>query len=257
LRAVKSGKSEKVSIVFGHIDQFDYVIGENVRHRFPAYIHQTLCVGMVTGGKRSIRFPHREEIFDGGEIFVINAGQSHAVMAEARHSYIAVTAARIPASHCYRNKIRSAHCRELFENMLSAISNGEQDRLPLFMAGILDALEEFKTTLPDRQSPATVVQKALGFIRRHYCEPVTVSDIAAHLCISPSHFCHLFRQYVGISPYSYLLQYRIKRSRMLLEKQCSVFDAAIASGFYDSSHYIRHFISCEGVSPKHYQKYFS
>ncbi len=246
-----------MSIVFGQIDQFDYVIGENVRHKFSMHIHQTFCIGMVTKGKRSIRFPYSEEIIDEGEIFVVNAGQPHAVRAEDPHNYIAITTAQIPVSHYYSNKIRSPRCRELFENLLHVVNNGEQARHSLFLVGMLEALEEFKIALPDNQSPVVMVQKALGFISRHCCEPITINDIAGYLCISPFHFCHLFKRYAGISPYNYLLQYRIKRSRMLLKNQYSVFDTAIASGFYDSSHYIRHFISYEGVSPKHYQKYFS
>ncbi len=246
-----------MNIVFGHIDPFDYVIGENVRHKFPMHVHQTFCFGMVTKGKRSIRFPYSEEIIDEGEIFVINAGQPHAVRADELHNYIAITTDQIPVSYSYSNKIRSSHCRVLFENLQGAISTGEQNRISSLMSDILEVLKEFKITMSGSQSPVDMVQKALGFINRHYHEHLSVGDIARYMCVSPFHFCHLFKQYTGISPYNYLLQYRIKRSRMLLKNQCSVFDAAIATGFYDSSHYIRHFISYEGISPGHYQKYFS
>ncbi len=245
-----------MSIVFGHIDQFDYVVGENVRHRFPMHVHQTFCIGMVTKGQRSIRFPYGEEIIGEGDVFVINAGQLHAVRADEYHDYIAISIAQIPVSHSYSNKIRSPHCLKLFENLQDAIGEGEQSRMQSLMADILEALEKFQIAMPDNQSPVVMVQKALEFINRHYHEPISINDIAGHLCISPFHFCHLFKQHAGISPYNYLLQYRIKRSRSLLKNHCSVFDAAIASGFYDSSHYIRHFISYEGISPGHYQKYF-
>ncbi len=246
-----------MSIVFGQIDQFDYVIGENVRHKFPMHIHQTFCIGMVVRGERLIRFPYGEEVIGEGDVFVINAGQPHAVRADESHDYIAINTAQIPISHVYSNKIQSHHCRELFENLQDAIRNEERSRISLLATDILGALEKFKITIPGEQSPVAIIQRALRFIGMHYNEPISINDIAGYLCVSPFHFCHLFKQHTGLSPYNYLLQYRIKRSRTLLQKHCSVFDAAIASGFYDSSHYIRHFISYEGISPGHYQKYFS
>jgi AraC-like DNA-binding protein len=247
----------EMNIVFGHIDQFDYVMGENVRHKFPMHIHQTFCIGMVTRGQRSIRFPHGEETIGEGDIFVINAGQPHAVSASEYHSYIAISTAQIPVSYSCSNKIQSSRCRELFENLQDAIADGEQSRIQSLMTGMLNALDEFQVTIPGNQKPVVMIQKALEFISRHYHEPVSINDIAGHVYVSPFHFCHLFKQHTGISPYNYLLQYRINRSRPLLKNHCPVFDAAIASGFYDSSHYIRHFVSYEGISPGHYQKYFS
>ncbi len=249
---------KKMSIVFGQVNrQFNYVIGENVRHRFPMHIHHTFCVGMVTKGKRLIQFPHGNESIGEGEIFVINAGQPHAVRADEPHDYIAVNIDQIFPEYSFRNKIRSLSCQALFANISDTIRNGKQDLLSSFITNISEALEEFKTITSINQSPVKMVQKAKEYMDSHYHEPILIADIARHLCISPFHFCRLFKQYTGISPYSYLLQYRIKCSRSLLQNHYSVFDAAVASGFYDSSHYIRHFISYEGISPRHYQKNFS
>jgi hypothetical protein len=47
---IKFGKPEKMSIVFGHIGQSGYVIGENIRHRFPAHIRQNM-LHTINNGK--------------------------------------------------------------------------------------------------------------------------------------------------------------------------------------------------------------
>ncbi len=246
-----------MNITFGQINhQFEYVAGEGVKHDFPMHMHHTFCVGMVIKGKRLIRLPYGEETIGEGEVFAINAGQPHAIKADDPHDYIAVTTNNIPATHFFCNKIKSSACRGLFDDLLNSIYDKKASDQLLILASLLETLNDFQIATSINKNPVEVIQHAIKFIRQHYQSAITIDDVAEYLCVSSSHFCHLFKQYTGMSPYNYLLQYRIKCSRSLLKKHYSIFDTAIATGFYDSSHYIRHFISYEGVSPGHYQKYF-
>jgi len=79
----------------------------------------------------------------------------------------------------------------------------------------------------------------------------TLSDKAA---ISAFHLARLFKKYTGMAPHQYLLDNRLRCAREMLESSQSVSDIAIAAGFYDTSHFIRHFSNYYGVSPLDYQK---
>jgi AraC-like DNA-binding protein len=59
---------------------------------------------------------------------------------------------------------------------------------------------------------------------------------------------------MGISPHKYLMQYRLSMSHKSLQGNISVFDAAVNSGFYDSSHFIRTFYNNMAISPQSYRQ---
>ena len=58
---------------------FDYVTGINIAHKFPLHIHESLCIGLITKGKRNIILSGKTETINQGEIFVINKNQPHSI----------------------------------------------------------------------------------------------------------------------------------------------------------------------------------
>ncbi|MFD0697480.1 AraC family transcriptional regulator [Paenibacillus sp. GCM10027628] len=71
------------------------------------------------------------------------------------------------------------------------------------------------------------------------------------LGVSPQHVNNLFRKAFGISPYQYLLQLRIQKSKeMLIVKPLqTVKQVAEATGFLDASHFISTFRKSVGMTP--------
>jgi AraC-like DNA-binding protein len=60
------------------------------------------------------------------------------------------------------------------------------------------------------------VTRAIGYIRSHLAEQLTVADLADFVCLSPSAFAHLFRDITGMSPYQFIKGVRLERARELL-----------------------------------------
>ncbi|MDJ0703883.1 MAG: AraC family transcriptional regulator [Leptolyngbyaceae cyanobacterium MO_188.B28] len=71
--------------------------------------------------------------------------------------------------------------------------------------------------------------------------------------LNRSYLIRVFRQAVGMPPYAYLTQIRVRKAKQLLGQGLSVADVAIAVGMSDQSHLTRHFKSILGVTPGHYQ----
>jgi len=97
------------------------------------------------------------------------------------------------------------------------------------------------------------VQLLIGFIRSHYKEDITLQQLADLVRLNPFHLVRLFKKSVGISPYDYLLIVRTENAKQLLRKGLKVQEAAIESGFYDSSHFNRMFYKFAGTSPKSFR----
>ncbi|NJK49324.1 helix-turn-helix transcriptional regulator [Candidatus Gracilibacteria bacterium] len=72
--------------------------------------------------------------------------------------------------------------------------------------------------------------------------------------LNRSYLIRVFRQAVGMPPFTYLNQIRVRKAKQFLEKGMSVADAAIAVGMSDQSHLTRHFKRIFGITPGCYRK---
>jgi len=78
--------------------------------------------------------------------------------------------------------------------------------------------------------------------------------LAAIAQLTPYHFCHSFKQFVGISPHQYVIQQRVERAKQLLvHGKMSLSEIALACGFTHQSHLNRHFKRLTVVTPKTFQ----
>lgn len=229
----------------------DHVAGINVRYQFPAHIHQSLCIGIIIRGQRLIRWNDHTCCFEEGDIFIIHPDEPHAIESVGPHDYIACNIKGIPENIRYNHKIQSEDCKKLFLQLHEAIRENHPD-----VAGCWSRLYSYLNEKQKTAHSAVIhsrIDQALKFIRNHYHEPISIADIAHSVYMSKFHFCHIFKSETGLAPHHYLLQYRLSRAHTSLQCKNSVFDAAIGSGFYDSSHFIRTFQSNMAVTPKEYQ----
>ncbi|MZQ84170.1 helix-turn-helix domain-containing protein [Paenibacillus sp. 5J-6] len=80
---------------------------------------------------------------------------------------------------------------------------------------------------------------------------VGLTWMSNELGISPQHLNTLFRKAFGLSPYQYLLQLRLQKSKELLitGHNLTVKQIAETTGFLDASHFISTFRKSVGVTP--------
>lgn len=101
----------------------------------------------------------------------------------------------------------------------------------------------------------TPVDLAIRFIQSHLTENLSVNYIAAQIGYSSSRFTTLFQQELGISPYHFILQTRIKHSKQLL--QCSnmtVQEIAFRSGFNSVANFCTVFRRETGKTPNEFRR---
>jgi AraC family transcriptional regulator len=93
------------------------------------------------------------------------------------------------------------------------------------------------------------------YIEANLKNPITLSDLAAQIGLSEYHFCRAFKRTTGISPYQYLLKKRIQYAcECLFQKDSSILDIALSSGFGDSMQFSKHFKKVMGVTPTFYRE---
>ncbi|MCY0389265.1 AraC family transcriptional regulator [Robbsia sp. Bb-Pol-6] len=102
---------------------------------------------------------------------------------------------------------------------------------------------------------ATPLDDALAFIEAHFDEPVRLEQLAALSALSISHFVTAFRKRFGLSPYRYLCDLRIQRAQTLLLSGMPGSVVAAEVGFFDQSHFGRHFKRSCGMTPSGYVRW--
>lgn len=102
------------------------------------------------------------------------------------------------------------------------------------------------------------IQTVIQFIEKNYSNAITVDDMVEHIHVSKYHFIRRFRHMMGITPYSYLTNYRINMSKTLLRStDKTVSEIAELCGFPDTSNFIAQFKKHTGQRPLQYRRDFS
>ena len=102
------------------------------------------------------------------------------------------------------------------------------------------------------KSSRKAVLLACEYLRDRYAEEISLEELAAIAGLSRFYFCRLFRQEIGVSVSLYQMQLKLAEAKRLLASGLSIAESAIATGFYDQSHFGKHFKRHIGTTPAKY-----
>ena len=75
--------------------------------------------------------------------------------------------------------------------------------------------DETKATLSDGQQNI-IEQKVIPYIREHFSESLTVTEIAADAALNPQYMMRLFKKKTGISVLEFVTNCRMKMAKVIL-----------------------------------------
>ena len=99
-----------------------------------------------------------------------------------------------------------------------------------------------------------VMARAIATIDAHADQPLSLSDLAQTLQMSPSHFQRLFSAWVGVSPKRYQQYLTLDHARHLLRDRFTTLAAADAVGLSGSGRLHDLFIRWEAMTPGDYAR---
>jgi AraC-like DNA-binding protein len=98
------------------------------------------------------------------------------------------------------------------------------------------------------------IEKAIGVMRKHYAEPLTLDTLANEAAYSKFHFARAFRGVTGIAPGHYLSAVRIfEAKKRLLNTTSSVSDIVSEIGYSSVGSFTTRFTRNVGVAPSQYR----
>ncbi|ULL13603.1 AraC family transcriptional regulator [Paenibacillus sp. H1-7] len=129
-------------------------------------------------------------------------------------------------------------------------------KLQLIFQGLL---EQLSSSLDRRTaSPgAHVAEQAASYLRMHYKEEVTARQLGEALNFHPVYIARCMQKEYGVSPFDYLLRYRIEQAKLLLlQTNHSIALIAEMVGFNQAAYFASCFAKVEGIPPRTYRQRF-
>jgi PAS domain S-box-containing protein len=148
---------------------------------------------------------------------------------------------------------------ELVSNSDGSIDWHITSKVPLvsrnnFALGIAGVTRDFRKS-GEHWRPHQQFAAIIEHINQHYSSPIQVEELASLMYLSVNQFGRKFKQVFQISPMRFLTGYRVHRACYdLLHTEHTITQIAIRNGFYDHSHFIRHFRSAMGMTPNQYRR---
>lgn len=98
------------------------------------------------------------------------------------------------------------------------------------------------------------VQVMLVYIHTYYADDLSLKDIADAGTMSIAQCNRCFNKILNVTPYEYLIQYRLQKATNLLKNATlNVAEISEIVGFNNVTHFIQAFKKVYGISPKKYR----
>jgi len=176
-------------------------------------------------------------------VFVISSGSDHDV----------IEALNCGARYCFRKPFDVVQFTERIKTLLKVKRASRERRASIYPPDTPPPERSLITTdMPEN------LLRVVNFIEDHTSERnLSVSRLAGIACISPFHFCRVFKKHIAKSPMQYLTCLRVEKAKDLIKHSSadmSVSLIATTVGFYDSSSLNKHFKKITGLSPTAYKR---
>ena len=100
-----------------------------------------------------------------------------------------------------------------------------------------------------------MILRVINYVRNHYNEEITLTDMADMIEITPEYLSRLFNQEMKINFNSFVKNFRISMAkRLLMNTNYQIAEVAEKTGFHDSKYFNKVFKSVCGLTPSEYKK---
>ncbi len=125
----------------------------------------------------------------------------------------------------------------------------------------MDALTTFiltrflRLTQDSTAASAGCIDDAIGWLNRHFDQPITIAAVAGRFGCSEGYFYRTFRKQTGQTPVAYLTSIRMQHAIEAMRRTTLTIDRIARSvGYRDGLYFSRIFSKATGVSPTEYRR---
>jgi AraC-like DNA-binding protein len=233
---------------------------------FPAHFHDTWSLGLLRHGIERMHVGGDSLIVTRGVVVVLPPGvvHAHGAFDDAPWRYqIAYVSPDVVAQRRRRLQLagQAPPIPVILDDarlyrQLARVHEGDQNCADAALLAAIDLLQRDHARDAAREptaAPAALLDAA-AYIAAHAAAKLLVDELAARFRMPTGPFVRAFRRRHGLTPSAYQLVQRLNLARRLLAAGTPIAQAALDSGFYDQSHFVRYFKKYTGTTPSEYRR---
>jgi AraC-like DNA-binding protein len=240
------------------------------QHTYDRHSHSEYAIGVIEQGIGGLEYRGAKEVIPPPGIVLLNPGDVHTgYAADSR-----------PLSYRMLYVAEAAFRRALDEHAAPYFRQVRLDHLPLarqihqlqhLLESAPDQLERAEALIatlrvvavatgaslgpdPGRRHEPTAIAQIKAFLHQHLDQNISIDELATLTHLHRAYLIRVFHQHIGIPPYTYLLQLRVERAKVLLAQGMPIAEVALTVGFTDQSHLTRRLKRITGVTPHQFRK---
>jgi YesN/AraC family two-component response regulator len=102
-----------------------------------------------------------------------------------------------------------------------------------------------------------ILKQSLKYINDNINEKIKISDLANQTRWESQHFNRLFTQYIGSTPYKYIMDKKIEKAKtLLIETKIPIVQLSFDLGFKSHSNFCSIFKKVTGKTPENFRKWY-
>lgn len=228
-------------------EDLEFVSLSRVCFSYPKHCHiSSYTIGVVLEGTLSVSVNQTTTLHEKSSVFVIYPYEIHNLKSLSNYDMLVMS---LKKSFLERYMLKEANmivCKYidiLVASQLLDAASGDRilNELPSLYAHHqhekhhqpFDVIKDFLETYPE--------------------DSMDVEHLSRFSAMSKYHFIRKFDENVGMTPHKFHIQNRVRKAKGMLEETTSITEAGFSAGFYDQSHFIRHFKHLYQISPSSYK----
>ncbi len=229
----------------------EYVISINSNKVYLLHNHVSVyAILFIYEGKIKLQSNNENYILEKGMYYIVKPYETHSIMPESElYSMICICLNKeklVSFKYDYIKKIILNDFKELMNNGFLNFKN-----INLFL-NMIEKIYYEKEIERVKDSIYPIINKIINNPEYDY----NIDFISKEINISKYYLIRLIKNEIGLTPHKFIIQNRIRKGQAFLNENHSIIDAALNCGFYDESHFIRHFKNILGLTPSEYLKTF-
>jgi AraC-like DNA-binding protein len=246
-----------------------------VRHAYPRHSHDYYVICLIDSGRQSFLHEGREYVTPPGGVILINPGAVHTgqaahprgftmrclypTVAQMQAAVFGLTGRHQELPAFTRARVDDPWAYSQLSALHAALSQGagaleRESRFTWTLAQLIRRYGEIPVSPPQPSREREAVQRARRLIDERFAEGVSLSELAAHVALSPYHLLRAFRAEIGLPPHAYLDSVRIRHAERLIAAGQPLAQVSAETGFSSQSHLTRRFKQLIGVTPGQYAR---
>lgn len=242
-------KKNEVNYFYSKTYEIEIIYCRNSEISYPEHNHiSNYTIGLVLEG--SIQLKRNNTIIEcrEDEYFIIPPYEPHAVKPVCgKYSMLTICIGKDFVKE-YDSKSALPIFQGLAEFLLiKNMINTEHIKTSSNIINIL-----FQSIVSAEESIDEAIMASRNFLENYTENLVNIEKLSQKMFVSKYHFIREFKKNVGLPPYRFQMQNRIRKAQHLLAINSNFTEVALATGFYDQSHFIKSFKKIVGVTPSGY-----